>query len=404
MLGLSLAASVLMAACQPSAPAASPTAKPAAGATSAPASPAAKPAESPAAAKPAASPAASPVASPAAGGAPTAAKPSATADPALASTWQGKTMTIMVGFPPGGGNDTWARLVSRHYGKHLPGNPTIIVENLPGAGGVIMANRLQESRPDGLTIGIHDRGISAVQLQGEEGVRYDVTKWTWLGSLTIEEYFYVVHQRTGVTPANLDLLKTKEIKTANVSPGGFSHLMEVALKYGLGWKLTPIFGYQGNRETVLSIDRGETDAVAISWTSLITQKRDELQSKVMVPLVQMGGQNKDPLAAGVPTVQSLFTNATPEAKQVLNFVETPLNWSRSMSTPPGLEPRVAASMRAAFAQMMADPEFLADAAQLKFDIIPVPGEKVQEMMGEYMKTPKAIVDLVEEQVKKDVPN
>ncbi|MFN0074462.1 MAG: Bug family tripartite tricarboxylate transporter substrate binding protein [Chloroflexota bacterium] len=313
-------------------------------------------------------------------------------------------MTIMVGFPPGGGNDTWARLVSRHYGKFLPGNPTIIVENVPGAGGVIMANRLHESRPDGLTIGIHDRGISAVQLQGEEGVRYDVTKWTWLGSLTVEQYFYVVHQRVGVTPANLDLLKTKEVKTANVSPGGFSHLMEIALKFGLDWKLTPIFGYQGNRETVLSIDRGETDGVAISWSSLLTQKQDDLASKVMVPLVQMGGVSPDPLAAGVPTAAELLKDATPQAKQLLQFVETPLNWSRSMSTPPNLEPRVAAGMRAAFEQMMADREFLADAAQLKFEIIPIPGERVQSMMGEFMKTSPETIKFVEAQVKKDAPN
>ena len=273
---------VIVSACSPSAPAASPTAKPVAS-DAKPAAPAASPGA-------AASPAAKPVASPAAAAAPA---PVGTVDPSLASVWQNKTITITVGFGAGGGNDTWARLFSRHLGKQLPGNPTIIVENMPGAGGIIQTNNLYGAKPDGLTIGNIERGMPTFQLRGEEGVRYDVTKMDWLASATVEQFVLFVDKKTGITDANQ--LKNKEIKLGNIAAGTIGHNMMLVMREYAGWKFRTISGYTGQREVVLAMDRGEIDSIAIAWSSIMVQKRAEVAAGELIPLASLGGRVTDPL-------------------------------------------------------------------------------------------------------------
>ncbi len=262
-----------------------------------------------------------------------------------------------------------------------------------------MANRLNESVADGLTIGIHERQVATSQLRGEPGVGYDVTSWSWLGSLSVDQYVFGVHTRSGVTPSNFDPLRTKEIRTANVSPGDFAHLTQVVLKTGLGWNLAPRFGYQGERGVVLSADRGETDGATLSWITFLSEKPDDLPSRIIVPLVQFGGRRSEPLAADVPTAAELFTNATPQAKQLLAYVESPLRWSRSLSAPPAMDPMIAATMRAAFGQMTADPGFLADADRLSLEILPLSGERIQTLIGDYMRTSPETLRVIDEQVR-----
>ncbi|HEX3246313.1 MAG TPA: tripartite tricarboxylate transporter substrate-binding protein [Chloroflexota bacterium] len=384
---------VLVNACSPAAPAASPTAKPAAGDAKPAASPAAAPAASPGAA---ASPAAKPAASPAAAAAPA---PVATVDPALASVWQNKTITITVGFGPGGGNDTWARLFSRHLSKQLPGNPTVIVENVPGAGGIIQANNLYAAKPDGLSIGIFERGMPTFQIRGEEGVRYDVTKMDWLCSATVEQFVLFVDKKTGITDANQ--LKDKEVKLGNIAAGTIGHNMMLLMREYAGWKFRTISGYTGQREVVLAMDRGEIDAIAIAWSSIMVQKRAEVAAGELIPLASMGGRVTDPLGARAPSTEELVRDLPQDARTLMAYIEDPLQWSRAFAVPPGMDPKVLAGLRTAFMNTMTDPAFLADAQQLQFDIIPVPGDKVQALVGQYMQTPKSLVDKLDEWVKAD---
>ncbi|MFN0074595.1 MAG: tripartite tricarboxylate transporter substrate-binding protein [Chloroflexota bacterium] len=398
---VALSIAVLVSACSPAQPAASPTSKPAAStsdAKPAAASPAAGasaagPAASPGAA---ASPAAKPAASPAAAPAP---QPVGTVDPSLASVWQNKVITITVGFVAGGGNDTWARLFGRHLGKQLPGNPTVIVENVPGAGGIIQANNLYSAKPDGLTVGIFERGMPTFQLRGEEGVRYDVNKMSWLASATIEQFVLMVDKKAGITDVNQ--LKDKEIKIGNVAAGTIGHNMMLVMREYAGWKFRTISGYNGQREVVLAIDRGEIDSVAIAWSSIMVQKRAEVTAGELIPLASMGGRVADPLGAKAPSTEELVKDLGPDARTLMAYVERPLNWSRSFAVPPGMDPKMLEGLRMGFMNTMADPAFLSDAAQLQFDIVPVPGEKVQALVAEYMTTPKNLVDRLDDWVKAD---
>ncbi|HEX3245808.1 MAG TPA: hypothetical protein VHX16_10425 [Chloroflexota bacterium] len=312
-------------------------------------------------------------------------------------------MTVLVSSPPAGAADTWARLVSRHYGRFLPGTPTIVVQDAPGGAGILMANRLADSAPDGLTIGMQHPQATAFQLHSEPAVRYDVTSWTWLGSPAVERYVFGIHKGTGVSPTNLDLLKTRTISSANVSPGDSEHLTQVALKLGLGWKIIPTFGFQGERETVLSLDRREADGVTLMWKGFISNQPDDLASRIIQPLVQFGGPRAELGATGLPIARDLFSTASPQAREALAYVEGPFSWSRALATAPNTDPRIGATMRAAMWAMMSDPEFLADASQRKLEITPTSGERVQSLIRDYMNTSSEILRLVEDQVGADTP-
>jgi tripartite-type tricarboxylate transporter receptor subunit TctC len=282
--------------------------------------------------------------------------------------------------------------------KHLPGS-TFVVRNMPGAGNLLGANYIAASKPDGLTFGNVERGIPTLQVLGGEGVRYDVTKLGWLGSVTQEAYFLVLTAKSGVT--NVSQLKEKEIKIGLLTPGDFSHNMVVVLRETLGWKLKSIFGYKGQSEVVLAMDRGEIDGSAISWSSIVTQKRDDLASRNFIPLVSVGVEQTDPLAAGAVRSDELYKNASEADRQLFALVEQPLSWSRSFAVPPGMDPKVLTGMRNALMVTAADPEFKAEADRLKFDVIPIDGEKVQQLITGYVNTPKATFDRLQKLVESD---
>lgn len=389
---------VLLAATVGCAPAAPPTpTKPAApAATSAPAA-------SPAA-KPAASPAASPVASPVA--IPAAAKPAATADPALASVWQGKTVNLIIGSEPGGGYDVWGRAVARHLNKHLPGNPVVVAQNMPGGVHRIATNHIQQARPDGLTIGLVDVNIPTNQLRGEgpnEGVRYDVNQLNWLGTASAGTLVLVSQARANVTASSLGALTATPLKLGLSTSGDPRHVAAAVLREGLGWKLESIFGYPGTAQIFLGMERGEVEATVNSWDSFTSTRADDITSKRWLPLVQIGLKGEDPLLDGVPLAQDLFTGKGAEAQQLLNLVDRPQQWARPFVAPPGVEPRTLAGLRAAFMATMADPEFLAEARGLRLDVRPLDGERIQALIKEFMETPKAAVDKLDAVIEADKP-
>jgi tripartite-type tricarboxylate transporter receptor subunit TctC len=404
-----LTAGVLVAtACQPAAPA-SPTAAPKA--TEA-AKPAASPAASPgAAASPAASPgaAASPAASPAAGAAPAPAKPaaatsSAKVDPSLASTFEGKTVTLIVGANPGGGYDTWSRTIARFMGKHLPGNPQMIVQNMDGANHRVATNFIYQARPDGLTFGMVDRYIPYFQLAGEgpaEGVRYDVTKINWLGSGDIGTQVLAMRARDGLTPKNLAPLQSGTWRLAQQDPGSSPHLFSSLARMSLGWKVQSIFGFAGNPEISLSIQRNETDGMI---TDSDTQERllgDQFASGAVVPVVQFGDAKDRPHLKDTPTMMQLLEGKPAEDRRLFDVARMPFQWSRAFLAPPGMPDNMVQTYRAALWETLQDPEFLAEANRVRLNVIPVPGETVQKMIMDYLSTPKATVDKFNEEMAKD---
>jgi tripartite-type tricarboxylate transporter receptor subunit TctC len=364
MFGLTTAGSIL-AACAPAAAPAKPTTSP----------PTAPPVSKPAAAATTAPPA-----------------KSAGEDPALVSLWSGSPMTWIVGFAPGPGgmNDALNRVVARHISKHLPGNPNTIVENAVGANGLIAANKLYESKPDGLTAGTVERSMPTRQLMGEEGVRFDVNKLTWLGSISSEPVLLMLHQRSGIT--NVKDLETKSVKLAGF-PGSINHAIQLMARDVLGWKLSAFPVYQGGQAAnLVAMDRGEIDGLLITWSAIFQPREEEIRSKTLVPIALWGPKLNHPLLAGVPTADDLYADKSAEVKQLLNLTTRPYSWAWPYVAPPGLPANVANAMRSAFMATMADPDFVTEVTNLKVPVDPLPGERLQEMIGEYYKTPQAITD------------
>ena len=373
----------LLAACTPAAPT-SPTAPPA------------KPTEAP---KPAPAPTNPPTAVPAA------TKPAATAaavaptpvpasgsgvDASLASVWQGKTLTLTVDSAPGSAGDGWVRLIGRNIGRHLPGTPNVVVFNLPGGGGVAGTNSIYEAKPDGLTM-----GLAEVPEPGPlpPGARYDLAKLNFIGCPTPSASILVVHKRAGVT--TVKDLETRETRISGITVGDSSSRVVAILKDLFGWKLKVIYGYSGSADRILAIDRGDVDGSQSSWDSWRT-KRPEMEEGTLVPLVQVGEGFKDhPLLAKVASAEQLAASKSQEDRQLLNLVIAPQLWTRIIMAPPGLQPNVLATMQGAFMATMADPQFLAEAQQLGLAVQPMTGEQLRERIGEYHRTPPAILARME---------
>jgi tripartite-type tricarboxylate transporter receptor subunit TctC len=311
---------------------------------------------------------------------------------------------LIIGSAPGGGYDTWGRILARHYGKHLPGNPTVVAQNMPGGAHRIATNFLYAARPDGLTMGIIDLNIPFYQLRGEgpeEGVRYDVTKLNWLGSTTQSVNMPAVHQRVGITPRNLDQLLTRSVKMGVTVAGDPRHVNLVVLRETLGWKLETIFGYPGSAEIYLGIQRGEIDGTSNSWDAYLANAGDDIRNRVLIPLVQVGGTVPDPLLVDVPTADSLASSAPVERRQLLSLAAQSQQWARPFLTPPEVPENILATMRAALMMALRDPELTAETDRSGLDINPVPGERVQTLINEYMKLPRGTVDRLDQLLKED---
>jgi tripartite-type tricarboxylate transporter receptor subunit TctC len=386
-----LAAAILgVVACTPAATPSPTAAKPAAttapGATTAPVATSA--AAKPTAAAPTTAPTAAP-AKPTAPAAPTAAA-QPQVDPSLASVWAGKTITFIAGSTPGSGYDTWARLFARYMNKYLPGNPTTIVQNMAGAAHVVAANFVYEQKPDGLTVGVIDRGIIMKQVLKEEGIRYDVARLNFIGSPTTTTQAIAVHKRAGITRG--EELVSRPVKVGLTDVGGQSHADVVILRDVLKWQMPVAFGFPGGPEVRLAIDRGDIDAFVNDWDTMVRDRGDDLQSGTLVPIIQIGPKLDDPLLKNVPTADELFAAKSTEDKQLLAMASRPLELGRLFVAPPGTDPKVLATMEAAFMQAAADPELLAEAERLKLTIAPVSGARMRQLATDLVQVPRAVID------------
>lgn len=323
--------------------------------------------------------------------------------------FSGKTIEILVGQSAGGGHDTTARVYARHLGKHLPGEPNVIVRNMPGADDRVMMNYLyNDAEPDGLTLATMNFSIPGYQLRGEgpeEGVRFDVNELSYIGSPTVVTYVMVVHKRTGITAANLrESMQGKSLRFGDENPGSGPHTAQVALALGMGWDLESVFGYEGDNRT-LALERGEVDAAITTWESLEEREAAGLASGDLIPVVTIGVDGPaldDPLLQGVPTADELFADASEEAKASLAFVQGKFGFARSLIGPPDMEPELLELFRTAFDEMNADPEYVADAEKF-FSVVPTPGSEVERRVAAYMALPPEAVEALSEAIKAATP-
>lgn len=311
----------------------------------------------------------------------------------VASFYQGKRLKIIVGSGPGGGYDTYSRLVERHIGRHLPGHPTLITQNMTGAGGVVAANFVANVAPkDGTIIGGMQRNVVLVPLLGQKGAKYKSEELNWLGSLAKEAGVCAVATRTGIKSFE-DIFKHQYTmggtgpNSTEFWPALFRNLMAAKFKLIRGYPSTP--------QIHLAIERGELDGVCQSWASFSEQSKSMLEKGTIKPLVQVAlHPDKEMTRLGVPMLQDFLTKDNLAVGQDLEDVRLffkltviPPVMGRPFAMAPGVPKARVVAMRKAFIEMTKDPKFLADAKRLKRDIEVVTGEEIQDIIADIAKTP-----------------
>jgi len=308
----------------------------------------------------------------------------AAAPVAMAQSFSGKTVTIIVGYKPGGGYDATARLLARHLPKHIPGKPTVIVQNMPGANSVIAANHVYNvAKPDGLTIATFNRNLPIAQLTGVEGVKYDITKFAWIGSAANESTILAI--RTDLPYKTFEeLRKAKEpVVIGSTGPGANTHDFPLLLKDLVGLNFKIVSGYSSSADIMLAVERKEVDGRAGSFTSL----RPFIDRGVVRPIVR--ARSTEPGIDKLPVDESFAPN--PRAKAIMALRSAPELVARPYVMPPKTPADIVKMMRDAFARTIDDPELVAEGKKSKMDLEFTPGDQAQRILTDVMNQPKDLV-------------
>jgi tripartite-type tricarboxylate transporter receptor subunit TctC len=306
---------------------------------------------------------------------------------AVAEFYRGKTITILVGHSAGGGFDRYARGIARHLGKHIPGNPNIIVNNMPGAGTMISANYTYNQAPkDGSFINSFDGGIVPQQLYGSKAVQFDLTKLNYIGAPDIFKYIMVVTQRSGITKMEDFLTGGKQVTIGAVPNTGIQHA-SMLLKEVLGANVKLVTGFKGTAEIRMAMKSGEVDSVIVGWETLrVTNSRDFetgewriLSQWVDEPLTDLPQPN-------VPSIYE-FTKSEEQRQLFRLGLIKPNSYARPYAMPPGVPADRVAAIEAAFQKTLRDPEFLAEAEKSRLTVSPITGAQLRGMVLEGLGMP-----------------
>jgi tripartite-type tricarboxylate transporter receptor subunit TctC len=308
------------------------------------------------------------------------------------ASFAGKTVTLVVGFPPGGGYDRLARIVARHLPRYLPGAPTVVVQNMPGAGSLMAANHVYHVlRSDGFTLGLFNRNLVLAQLAGVEGMRVDLRQWNWVASLAQETSVLAVR-------ADLPYRHVLDLRRADPPPvigatgtGDITYQVPLMYKVFLRLNLRIVTGYSGSPEIFLAIEKKEADGIGISWTSL----RPYAQRGLLRPLLRsLPGTPRDPELRDVPVAAELVTD--PVGRAVPRLQDTPDRMARAFVAPPGADPALVRLYREAFQRMAADREFTAEVERAGFEPAFLSGEQCRRLVEEVLRTPPSVVRVFKE--------
>jgi len=297
----------------------------------------------------------------------------------------GKTVTIYVGFGPGGGYDLYGRVLARHLGRHLPGHPTVVVANMPGAASIRAANYVYNVAPkDGTALGIVAQSIAEEQLLGTTGVSYDVTRLAWIGRLASNvEVAYVWHTAPVKT---VDDLRRTEATFAGTGPASLVYPRLLNAIAGMKWKV--VSGYNTTAVAHLAMQRGEVDGATSSLNTIKTTQRDWLEQGLIRLLVAFAPARRSDFAQ-VPAVVEL--GVTQEDKDVLGFYANSGAVGRAVMAPPGMATDRVAMLRSAFAATVKDAEFLAEIETTKLEFDPMAGTELQALVEASTKVTAAVL-------------
>ena len=306
----------------------------------------------------------------------------AAADP-VADFYRGKTVNVLIGVGVGGEYDIQARLVARHIGKHIPGNPSIVPQNMTGAGGLRMINYLYNvAAKDGTYVGMIANAFPAMQAAGIAGVQFDAGKMQWLGSIAPAVETMAVWHTTGVK--SIEDARKREVVAGASARGAITFIYPQMMNELLGTKFKIVTGYPGGNEINLAMERGEVEARNNTWSSWKATRAAWLKDRKITVIAQAGPKARD---LDAPSVEELARN--PDERLLIELVASGTQLGRPLATNAAPPERVAA-LRAAYAATMKDPEFLAEAASLNFEVDPVLGQKMQQIVEKVLATPKSL--------------
>jgi tripartite-type tricarboxylate transporter receptor subunit TctC len=313
-----------------------------------------------------------------------------------AEFYKGKNVDLMIGYSVGGGYDVYARIVARHMGKHIPGNPTIVPKNMEGAGSLRLVNWLYNVAPkDGSVFATIGRGTAFNPILGIPGAQFEGPKFTWIGSANDEVSVCAAWHTSGVI--KVDDLMAKEIAVGGTGASDDTVQFPKVLNGVLGTKLKIVSGYPGGNDAVLAMERGEVHGrCGWSWSSVMATHKNWYDEKKINILLQLALE-KHPDLPNVPLVTDLAK--TDEQRRILRLIFARQVMGRPFVAPPGIPQDRAEALRKAFMDTMKDKEFLAEAEKAGLEITPVSGEKIQELVKEVYDTPPEIAKKAAEIVK-----
>jgi tripartite-type tricarboxylate transporter receptor subunit TctC len=314
--------------------------------------------------------------------------PMARAQPSVPSFFAGKQINLICGAAVGGGYDALARLLGRHLGRLIPGNPAVIVQNMPAAGSLAATNLIANTAPrDGLTIALIQRGMLLTRLNNPGAVRFDLEKLNWVGSLS-SEVGLAFAWHTSKHKTAQDLFEKELIVGGHI--GVDPELTPRLYNAVLGTKFKIVTGYTGTADIGLAIERGEVEGIGDwSWSSLKKQKPDWIADRKITPLLQ-SGLHRDPELPDVPN--ALDFAKTDSDRNVIALYLTQKQVARPIVAPPGVPPARLAVLRAAFAALAHDRAFLADAERSGLEVDPISGEAVDKVVALIAATPLEVAE------------
>jgi tripartite-type tricarboxylate transporter receptor subunit TctC len=301
----------------------------------------------------------------------------------------GQTVSIVVGSAAGGSYDLYARMVARHIGRHIPGNPTVIVRNMPGANSAVTANHVYEAAPkDGTTLGAPLNTIPLGELLEPEKVKFKAAEFNWLGAVSSPANVLATWHTSGIK--TIEDAQNKEVSIGATTLGTSQDMYPHMANHLFGTRFKVVTGYKGGAEVNLAMERGEVQGRgANTYIAYRFQNADWIRDQKLNFVFQMTDE-RDPELKDVPTL--LEYARTDEQKQIINIMITTEMIGRSLLAPPGVPADRVAMLRKALTDTVKDAEFLADTEKAKLEVSPIPGEKLQAMVKTLMATPPAVVE------------
>jgi tripartite-type tricarboxylate transporter receptor subunit TctC len=308
----------------------------------------------------------------------------------LEQFYKGKLLDLEIGYPTGGSNDAYGRLLANHLGKHIPGSPSVVPRNVPGAGSFLAVNRVFSTLPkDGTVIGLGAPTLALDERLGSQGVRFKTAELNWLGR--VDSLINIVMMwKTSPVKTIADAQKI-ESTLSGTGAGSTVSIYPTVLNNVIGTKFKLVMGYRGSNEAMLAMERGEVEGHSTAWSAVKVAKPDWLRDKTVTIIVQFALQ-RHPELPDIPTAVELARND--DERAVLAAIMNASEVGTAFFTGPGVPPDRLAALRHAFDETMKDPEFLAEAQRIRLGVSPMAGEAVQKLVGQISGLTPALLEKV----------